>query len=224
MEAQDAQQKFNDALEKAKETFSRLVNGGALDKFADFLVRFVESVNIKGLGRTIIGGLVDDEDIAKNRLKEKTQQLSTEKDTEREKQLQEEINGLQVEISEIKKEKKETFKAEAVPILVPLSTMVPSLLRMAVESGEKLAKGGIIVKPIHNATMGEAGPEAVIPLHRLPEMLNTNGTNDEAMNKMMVLLSQQNNLLSAILNKEGTIVLNGTKMGTAMAVGGYKVA
>lgn len=227
MEAQDAQQKFNDALEKAKETFSRFVDGGALDKFADFLVRFVESVNIKGLRRTIFGGLADDEDIAKNRLKEKTQQLSTEKNTERKKQLQEEINGLQVEISEIKKEKKETFKAEAE---ADLSGTKMKVLRaqeagfMAVESGEKLAKGGIIVKPIHNATMGEAGPEAVIPLHRLPEMLNTNGTNDEAMNKMMVLLSQQNNLLSAILNKEGTIVLNGTKMGTAMAVGGYKVA
>jgi hypothetical protein len=227
LEAQDAQQKFNDALEKAKETFSRFVDGGALDKFADFLVRFVESVNIKGLRRTIFGGLADDEDIDKNRLKEKTQQLSTEKDTERKKQLQEEINGLQVEISEIKKEKKETFKAEAEAD--PSGTKMKVLRAqeagfMAVESGEKLAKGGIIVKPIHNATMGEAGPEAVIPLHRLPEMLNTNSTNDEAMNKMMVLLSQQNNLLSAILNKEGTIVLNGTKMGTAMAVGGYKVA
>jgi hypothetical protein len=30
-------------------------------------------------------------------------------------------------------------------------------------------------------------------------------------------------ILSAILHKEGTITLNGTKMGTAMAVGSYKV-
>jgi hypothetical protein len=30
-------------------------------------------------------------------------------------------------------------------------------------------------------------------------------------------------ILSAILNKEGTITLNGTKMGTAMAVGSYKI-
>ena len=30
-------------------------------------------------------------------------------------------------------------------------------------------------------------------------------------------------ILTAILNKEGTIMLNGTKMGTAMAVGSYKV-
>jgi hypothetical protein len=30
-------------------------------------------------------------------------------------------------------------------------------------------------------------------------------------------------ILNAILNKEGTITLNGTKMGTAMAVGSYKI-
>ena len=49
------------------------------------------------------------------------------------------------------------------------------------------------------------------------------GTSLGSTNEMVQLLTQQNNLLSAILNKEGTIVLNGTKMGTAMAVGGYKV-
>jgi len=44
------------------------------------------------------------------------------------------------------------------------------------------------------------------------------------MNKIVALLTQQNILLTSIYNKEGTIVLNGTKMGTGMNVGGYKTA
>lgn len=52
--AQDAQSKFNDALEKAKETFSRFVDGGYLDKFANFLTSLLNDLPRKledfGLG------------------------------------------------------------------------------------------------------------------------------------------------------------------------------
>jgi hypothetical protein len=37
-------------------------------------------------------------------------------------------------------------------------------------------------------------------------------------------LDKQNTLLTSIYNKEGTIELNGTKIGTGMNVGGYKTA
>jgi hypothetical protein len=171
MEAQDAQQKFNDALEKAKEAFTRLVSGGTLDKLANMITSFVEW-----------WAGPSDEEITKR-----------------------------ITTGEYGMETKKAFQTAQRGEI------------MYAGGGPKLAEGGIIVKPIHNATVGEAGPEAVIPLHRLPEMLNTNGTNDEAMNKMMALLSQQNTLLASINNKEGTIVLEGTKIGTAMNVGGYKV-
>ena len=46
---------------------------------------------------------------------------------------------------------------------------------------------------------------------------------NEGWMKTHELLTEQNRLLTGLLNKEGTITLNGTKMGTAMAVGGYKV-
>jgi hypothetical protein len=49
------------------------------------------------------------------------------------------------------------------------------------------------------------------------------GTKLGRTDEMVQLLTEQNRLLTGILNKEGTITLNGTKMGTAMAVGGYKV-
>jgi uncharacterized protein YukE len=74
------------------------------------------------------------------------------------------------------------------------------------DSSEKaMAKGGIVTGPTR-ALVGEAGPEAVIPL-----------------NQLMNEFKEMKQILSAILHKEGTITLNGTKMGTAMAVGSYKV-
>ena len=48
----------------------------------------------------------------------------------------------------------------------------------------------------------------------------TSSTNNDALLKEFQEMKQ---ILTAILNKEGTITLNGTKMGTAMAVGSYKV-
>jgi hypothetical protein len=48
----------------------------------------------------------------------------------------------------------------------------------------------------------------------------TSSTNNDALLKEFQEMKQ---ILTAILNKEGTITLNGTKMGTAMAVGSYKI-
>lgn len=68
-----------------------------------------------------------------------------------------------------------------------------------------MATGGIVSKPTR-ALIGEAGPEAVVPL-----------------NQLMNEFKEMKQILVQILNKEGTITLNGTKMGTAMAVGSYKI-
>ena len=48
----------------------------------------------------------------------------------------------------------------------------------------------------------------------------TSSTNNDALLKEFQEMKQ---ILTAILHKEGTITLNGTKMGTAMAVGSYKI-
>ena len=52
------------------------------------------------------------------------------------------------------------------------------------------------------------------------ESSRTSSTNNDALLKEFQEMKQ---ILTAILNKEGTITLNGTKMGTAMAVGSYKI-
>jgi hypothetical protein len=246
MEAQDAQQKFNDALEKAKETFASFVDGGALDKFADFLVKFVESVGIQGFATTLFTGLADDTDIAEAKVEKKQEEISMESDPVKKKQLQDDLAKLQIEKDQV------GYETEKKRILSTRESLVKQgygteqadreLYQLEQNKPTKLAAGGIITKPIYNATVGEAGPEAVIPLNKLPEMFDmgraygtnntnnttnnitntTNTTND--MNKIVALLTQQNILLTSIYNKEGTIVLNGTKMGTGMNVGGYKTA
>ena len=67
-----------------------------------------------------------------------------------------------------------------------------------------LAEGGIVNRPT-NALIGEAGAEAVIPLERL-----------------MAEFKEMRTILIQIANREGTVYLDGTKVGTAMAMSTYK--
>jgi hypothetical protein len=67
-----------------------------------------------------------------------------------------------------------------------------------------LAEGGIVNRPT-NALIGEAGAEAVIPLERL-----------------MAEFKEMRTILTQIANKEGSVFLDGTKVGTAMAMSTYK--
>ena len=69
---------------------------------------------------------------------------------------------------------------------------------------KELAVGGIVTKPT-NALVGEAGAEAVIPL-----------------DKLMAEFKEMRAILIQIANKEGSVYLDGTKVGTAMAMSTYK--
>lgn len=76
--AEDAQQKFNKALESVKEKFTKMFDGDAAEKFGDgmiqfaeFINKFVTSVNKKGLGRTIFFGI--DEEPTEKQVKQATQ-------------------------------------------------------------------------------------------------------------------------------------------------------
>jgi len=66
------------------------------------------------------------------------------------------------------------------------------------------AEGGIVNRPT-NALIGEAGAEAVIPL-----------------DKLMAEFKEMRAILTQIANREGTVYLDGTKVGTAMAMSTYK--
>jgi len=153
-QAEDAQEKFNKALDKAKESFAKLAESGTIDKFATFLTEFINSVNSKGLARTLFFGM--DEDNTK-------------------------VSSPSVSSSE----KSQIQNNEVIRV-----------------SGNKFAKGGIVKREVNNATIGEAGPEAVIPLNQFYAKL------DE--------------LITAV-KLGGDVYLDSTKVGTTMATNGFKV-
>jgi hypothetical protein len=82
--AEDAQTKFNKALEMAKEQFQSFVSSGVLDKFASFLTVFVNKVAKDGLGSALFADY--GEEIAKDQLKkaeERQNQIGPTSTTER---------------------------------------------------------------------------------------------------------------------------------------------
>jgi hypothetical protein len=56
-QTEDAQTRFNKSLDQAKESFARLAESGTIDKFALLLTKFINSVNSKGLARTLFFGI-----------------------------------------------------------------------------------------------------------------------------------------------------------------------
>lgn len=55
LESQSSQEKFNDALASAKETFTRFVEGKTLDKFANLLTEFINVWQSQGLIAALLG-------------------------------------------------------------------------------------------------------------------------------------------------------------------------
>jgi hypothetical protein len=88
---EDAQTRFNKALDSAKESFARLVDSKALDKFAEVLTKFISTVQTKGFISALFAdykseeikqqeglqNVVDYEKSFSGKVSEKTQQLIT---------------------------------------------------------------------------------------------------------------------------------------------------
>jgi hypothetical protein len=97
LQAQDAQSKFNDALEKAKEIFSTLVGSGILDKLSNSITDFVIALSQgKGIIRqAFFGSNINESDrinYEKSQLEEK---YSSTTDVNEQKQIKEQIKSLE---------------------------------------------------------------------------------------------------------------------------------
>jgi hypothetical protein len=75
----------------------------------------------------------------------------------------------------------------------------------------KLAEGGIVTKPTR-ALIGEAGPEAVVPLN-----------SDKSMNINTRALEAKIDKLISIIEKGGDVYLDGSKVGKALTLSGYRM-
>jgi hypothetical protein len=193
----DAQEKFNLALERAKDLFADMVDGGILDKLISFIDKFVGSIESgQSLSSTLLFGPASDKKIAETRKKSISEQLSNTKDKEEKKKLQEKIAEQDAIIARFdEKDKKEAQK----PINRAIENRAgaPS---QGIVGMRLMAEGGIVNKPTR-AIVGEAGPEAVIPLKEFYSKL------DE---------------LISVVKAGGNVYLDGNKVGTAMNVVSHK--
>lgn len=168
----DAQTKFTEALERAKETFSDLVTTGAIDKLSDFVIKFANALSSgQSLASLLLFG-------PRNENKEEKQNRQ--------------MSSLGVSQSEIK----QIQKGEIV----------------TAGTGPKFAEGGIVKKPIYNATVGEAGPEAIIPLN-----------SSEGLGGLIKAQQETNMLLKQLLAKDTNLYVDYTKFATAGSKVSYNI-
>jgi hypothetical protein len=97
-----------------------------------------------------------------------------------------------------------------------------------IASQTKFAKGGIVTGEINNATIGEAGPEAIIPLNSPTANRILGGNNSSPQQDLSPLLEEMRALRQeqSRSNNKPVIVensMNGTKFGTSVAMNTYKI-
>ncbi len=87
----------------------------------------------------------------------------------------------------------------------------------------KFATGGIVTGEINNATIGEAGPEAVIPLNSPKADKMLGGPNID-LTPMIAAINQVKASVDKLYAKDTTINMDGKRVGTTLTQGSYKVA
>lgn len=195
------QEKFNQSLEQAKEVFSDFVDGEYLEDLADGIKNFVN----------LITGSSEEERKAKKLARQLEEQTKTDEEKAKIKQLKEQSQGSNT-----------TFGNKIIGNIIPSFKIISDILNINKESKSSKAKEEL--QTLAKSKNIEISSKDFI-IKTLPEdtVVAAGGTSLGNSKEMVQLLTEQNHLLMGILNKEGTIILNGTKMGTAMAVGGYKI-
>jgi len=201
-----AQEKFNQALEQAKEIFTDFVDGGFLDMLADAIKSFADM-------------MLSTEDKEKAAAKRGEEMKNSEEYKKYTPEQQKYIDEQQ----KIVEENQVGIGGKFISLLSPDFMGMDyygDVEKYGKSASEKLSQ--IKSKGFEGKTTNINAKDFVIKT--LPEdtVVAAGGTSLGNSKEMVQLLTEQNQLLAGILNKEGTIVLNGTKMGTAMAVGSYR--
>lgn len=196
----DAQEKFNLAIERAKDLFADMIDGGLIEKLISFIDKLVGSLESgRSLADTLLFGPASDAAIAKSRKSSLEEQLkSTTDESEKEK--------LKTKIAEqdaiLKKFEEENKKEEAKPLNRALENRTGNLSQ-GVVGMRLMADGGIVTRPTPTI-VGEAGTEAVIPL-----------------NQLMAKLDAMTAAITSNKQSVPKIYLGTTELNTATAMGTY---
>jgi hypothetical protein len=191
----DAQEKFNLSMDKVKEVFSDLVDGGALDAISDAAKALADTIASGGS----IFSLFGKSDLSKN-LEKKSLESAYDVKT----QLNEKIkNKEELTASEKERLKKAEERIGEDQVEKQLVKYADYNIRKGYDMGPKYANGGIVPPGFPNDTYRAklSSNEAVIPLDKFYSKL------DE---------------LITVIKQGGNVYLDSTKVGTAMAVGTFK--
>jgi len=184
------QEKFNDAMLKLQDVIGNLVAGpfGAL---LDMLSNMLNVVGLIGKPFTYIGNIIDT-------LTGKTSSLGGV------------FKGILATVAAIGM------------IINPLGTLAAlaaggAAIAIAQKTGAtKFADGGVVTSPITNATVGEAGPEAIIPLSS-PKANNMLGGNMD-LTPMISAINEVKNAVASLANRpiSSVLTIDGRQIGTAV--------
>lgn len=200
-----AQEKFNAAIDKLKSILASIVEGPAA-KFVDMLANVVSSGEALKSIFTSIGVIIGTISLTK---------LITGLITAA-------VSAGTLSISAAAAASALTLGIGALAIIgsiAAISSSIDSAQKEAearAKSGPKFAAGGIVTSQINNATIGEAGAEAIIPLNsqKGKEILGGNSSAE---------LAEIKNILNQILNKNTDVYMDSTKVGTGLNLGTVRV-
>ena len=233
--AEDAQTKFNKALDQAKASFERLVSSGVLDKLVDVMTKFVN---------TLTGGQAAANQAAS--LKNQQQEAITRGDTENAKEIGKQITKANEEAESGAKASGAVTGAEMGFGTAIAGLIVGSLLDatgigavagvpMQIASIAALTALGAVGGYALTGGTPEPEPTSVsakdFTIRTLPEdtVVGMGGTSLGRTDEMVKLLTQQNQhldkqntLLASINNKEGKIMLGATEIGTGFRAASFK--
>jgi hypothetical protein len=112
------------------------------------------------------------------------------------------------------------------PILATAATLAGVGLVTRLAKGTAFAEGGIVTGEINNATVGEAGPEAIIPLNspKADKILGGNSMPQIDLTPMISAINEVRAAVDRLYSKDQSINMDGKKVGTTLVQGSYKVA
>ncbi len=200
-----AQEKFNAAVEKLKSILGSIVEGPAA-KFVDMLANVVSSGEALKSIFTSIGVIIGTISLTKLITGLITAAVSA--------------GGLAISTAAIASAVTLGIGALAIiGAIAAIGSSIDSAQKEAearAKSGPKFATGGIVTSQINNATIGEAGAEAIIPLNsqKGKEILGGNSSSE---------LAEIKNILSQILAKNTDVYMDSTKVGTGLNLGTVRI-
>ena len=111
---------------------------------------------------------------------------------------------------------------QAVAGILIAGTIAAGLYALA--SKTQFAEGGIVTGEINNATIGEAGPEAIIPLNspKADKLLGNSTSID--LTPMIAAINEVRSAVNNLANRPIYLSIDGKNIGTALVQGSHKVA